>query len=77
MLKTLPFDTDVMLTGLRTWVESESPTYVAGAVNQMMDLAAYDLAAAGAQIERIPGRMVYGGSVRARFPHRILVSRAS
>jgi glutamate carboxypeptidase len=70
MLKTLPFDTDVMLTGLRTWVESESPTYVAGAVNQMMDLAAYDLAAAGAEIERIPGRMGYGGSVRARFPHK-------
>jgi glutamate carboxypeptidase len=70
MLKTLPFETDAMLAGLRTWVECESPTYVASAVDRMMDLAAYDLAAAGAEIERIPGRMGFGGSVRARFPHK-------
>ncbi len=70
MFKILPFDTDVMLKGLRMWVECESPTYDAVAVNRMMDLAAYDLAAAGAEIERIPGRMGFGGSVRARFPHR-------
>jgi glutamate carboxypeptidase len=36
----------------------------------MTDLAAYDLAACGAEIERIPGRMGLGGSVRARFPHK-------
>lgn len=65
----LPFDTDEILAGLRPWIECESPTYDAGAVNRMMDLAAYDLAAAGATVERIPGRMGFGGSVRARFPH--------
>jgi glutamate carboxypeptidase len=69
MLKKLPFDTDAMLDALRPWVECESPTYDAAAVDRMMDLAAYDLAAAGAEIERIPGRMGFGGSVRARFPH--------
>jgi glutamate carboxypeptidase len=70
MLTNLPFDTDTMLAGLKPWIECESPTYDAAAVNRMMDLAAYDLAAAGAEIERIPGRMGFGGSVRARFPHR-------
>lgn len=65
----LPFDIDEMLDGLRPWIECESPTYDAAAVNRMMDIAAYDMAALGAQIERIPGRMGFGGSVRARFPH--------
>lgn len=65
----LPFDTDDMLAGLRPWIECESPTYDAAAVNRMMDIAAYDMAALGASVERIPGRMGFGGSVRARFPH--------
>ena len=65
----LPFDRDDMLAGLRPWIECESPTYDAGAVNRMMDVAARDLAAAGAAIERIPGRMGFGDCVRARFPH--------
>ncbi len=66
---TLPFDADAMLTGLRPWVECESPTYDAGAVNRMMDLASRDLLLAGARIERIPGRMGLGDCVRASFPH--------
>jgi len=70
MQTKLPFNTEAMLAGLQTWVECESPTYDAAAVDRMMDLAAYDLAAAGAEIERIPGRMGFGGSVRARFPHK-------
>lgn len=64
----LPFDADDMLTGLRPWIECESPTHDAAAVDRMMDLAAYDLAQM-AEIERIPGRMGFGGSLRARFPH--------
>ncbi len=65
----LPFDAEEMLVGLRPWIECESPTFDAAAVDRMMDLAAYDMAMMGATIERIPGRMGYGGSVRARFPH--------
>jgi glutamate carboxypeptidase len=65
----LPFDADAMLAGLRPWIECESPTYDAAAVNRMMDLAARDLALMGAHIERIPGRMGFGDCVRARFPH--------
>jgi len=58
-----------MLQGLRIWVECESPTWEAGAVNRMLNLAARDLAIAGATIERIAGRNGFGGCVRARFPH--------
>lgn len=69
MIRNLPFDTETILAGLKPWVECESPTYDASAVNRMMDLAARDLAMAGASIERIPGRMGFGDCVRARFPH--------
>jgi glutamate carboxypeptidase len=65
----LPFDADVMLQGLRTWVECESPTFDSAAVNRMMGLAARDLALMGAAIETVPGRMGLGDCVRARFPH--------
>jgi len=68
----LPLETEALLAGLRAWVEAESPTYDAAAVNRMMDIAARDLAVAGARIERIPGRMGYGDCVRARFPQKAL-----
>jgi glutamate carboxypeptidase len=66
----LPFDVGQMLAGLQPWVECESPTHDAGAVDRMVDLAAADLAGIGATIERIPGRLGFGGCVRARLPHR-------
>ena len=47
----LPFDAETMLAGLRAWVECESPTFDAAAVNRMMDVAARDLAMLGARIE--------------------------
>ncbi|MDO9709568.1 M20/M25/M40 family metallo-hydrolase [Paracraurococcus lichenis] len=65
----LPFDAEAMLPGLRRWVECESPTFDAAAVNRMMALAARDLALLGARVETIPGRMGYGDCVRASFPH--------
>ncbi len=67
--RALPFDADAMLDGLRAWVECESPTYDLAAVNRMMDLAARELAIAGARVERIAGRMGFGDCVRASFPH--------
>ena len=66
---TLPFDADAMLLGLREWVECESPTFDAAAVNRMMDVASRSLILAGARIERIAGRMGLGDCVRATFPH--------
>ncbi len=68
-LNALPFDSDTMLAGLRSWVTCESPTFDAGAVNRMMDIASRDLIVAGARIERIAGRMGFGDCVRASFPH--------
>ena len=65
----LPFDADAMLDGLRDWVNCESPTYDAAAVNRMMAIAARDLAIAGGRVEQIAGRMGFGGCVRATFPH--------
>jgi glutamate carboxypeptidase len=65
----LPFDDQTMLAGLRPWVECESPTFDAGAVNRCMDIASNDLAASGAKIDRISGTMELGDCVRATFPH--------
>ena len=65
----LPFDADEMLAGLKPWIETESPTFDAAAVNRMMDVVQHDLAALGARVERIPGRMGLGDSVRATMPH--------
>jgi len=67
--KQLPFNSDDMLKGLQPWIECESPTHDANAVDRMLDLACYDLAASGASIERIAGRLGFGGCVRATFPH--------
>ena len=52
----LPFDSETMLQGLRGWVECESPTWDAAAVDRMLDIAARDMAIMGATIERIAGR---------------------
>jgi glutamate carboxypeptidase len=65
----LPFDAEAMLPGLRRWVECESPTFDAAAVNRVMAVAARDLALMGARVETIPGRMGFGDCVRATFPH--------
>jgi glutamate carboxypeptidase len=65
----LPFDPEAMLAGLRGWVECESPTFDAAAVNRMLGLAARDMAIMGASIERIAGRQGFGGCIRAKFPH--------
>ncbi len=65
----LPFNADDMLRGLRRWVECESPTWDAAAVERMMDIAAAEMTEMGASVERIAGRQGFGGCVRARFPH--------
>jgi hypothetical protein len=70
----LPFDLENMLQGLRVWVECESPTWDANAVNSMLDLAARDMQIMGATIERIAGRQGFGGRV---FHIRNSASRAS
>jgi glutamate carboxypeptidase len=68
-LHSLSFEVDEMLAAVRPWIETESPTYDAAAVNRMMDLAMRDFAMAGATVERIPGSLGLGDNVRARFSH--------
>jgi glutamate carboxypeptidase len=65
--KSLPFDAESMVARLRPWVECESPTWDAAAVNRMMGLVARDLAVMGARVETIPGRMGFGDCVRAQL----------
>ncbi len=67
--KDITFDSQAIVQGLKPWIECESPTWDAKAVDRMMDLAAVKCAELGATIERIPGAMGFGGSLRARFPH--------
>ena len=62
------FDADEILAGIRTWVEIESPTTDAAAVNRMADQVIADYAAIGARIERIPGRDGFGDHVLVTSP---------
>ena len=68
-VNALPFQSEEMLGGLRRWVECESPTFDAAAVNRMMTLAATPLAGLGATIDRIAGPPGFGDCVRASLPH--------
>jgi|TARA_B100000768_G_C11279347_1_gene377664 glutamate carboxypeptidase len=49
-----------ILDGLRSWVECESPTSDAEAVNRMMTLAETDWSSIGFDVVRIPGRDGFG-----------------
>jgi glutamate carboxypeptidase len=66
-LADLFFDVQDMMSQLRRWVECESSSYEAGAVSDMAALAADDMAAIGAKVEKIPGRLGFGSCLRARF----------
>ena len=50
-----PFETDALLAEIRSWVDIESPTENAAAVNRMVDKVAADAAAFGANLTRFPG----------------------
>jgi glutamate carboxypeptidase len=69
-VNALPLDAEEMLGGLRRFVECESPTFDAAAVNRVMTLAAAPLAGLGAAVERLDGPAGFGDCVRARLPHR-------
>ena len=61
-------DADEILDGIREWVEIESPTTDAEAVNRMADKVQADYAAIGALVERIPGRDGFGDHVLVTSP---------
>jgi glutamate carboxypeptidase len=64
------FDSEEMLTGLLPWVAHESPTSDRAAVDGLLTKVAAELAAIGATIERIPGRLGFADIVKARIGSR-------
>jgi glutamate carboxypeptidase len=70
-IASLPFDSEAMLRGLLRWVECESPSSNKDAVNRMVDLAANDFAAAGADVRRVPSTSQFGDFLRISLwsPH--------
>jgi glutamate carboxypeptidase len=61
---------EALLAELAQWVRLETPTTDPVAVNRLMDIAHDDLARAGADITRIPGREGYGDILIARTPEQ-------
>ncbi len=60
---------DRMLAELRSWVEHETPSTDAAAVNRLLDQAERDLRGAGAAVERLaPDRAGFGDTLIARTP---------
>ncbi len=63
-----PLDVTEILDGIRAWVEIESPTTDAEAVNRVVDKVAADYATIGAKQERIPGRDGFGDHLLVTSP---------
>lgn len=61
------FDTGEILDGILDWVKTESPTYHAAGVNEMMTKAAADMKTLGAAVTRTAGTQGFGDIVTARF----------
>ena len=61
-------DAEEILSGIRAWVEIESPTTDAAAVNRCADRVQQDYAAIGAHVERIPGRDGFGDHLLVTSP---------
>jgi glutamate carboxypeptidase len=63
-----PFEAAQLLEEIRAWVEIESPTTDASALNRMVDKVQADAGAAGAPTCRIPGRQGYGDHLMVSSP---------
>jgi len=62
------FEAGSLLEEIRSWVEIESPTTDAAALNRMMDKVQADAGEAGAQTCRIPGRDGFGDHLMVSSP---------
>lgn len=67
MLSIANFDAERSLADIVDWVRVESPTGHVAGVNRMMDLAAAEMSALEARLERIPGSEGYADILLARF----------
>ncbi|MFN0044330.1 MAG: M20 family peptidase, partial [Alphaproteobacteria bacterium] len=61
-------DADEILAGIKEWVDIESPSHDAVAVNQVVTKVEGQLRGVGARITRIPGRDGFGDVLIARTP---------
>ncbi len=61
-------DESEILEAIRAWVEIETPTTDAAAVNRLVDLVAGEVSDLGMRIERSPGRDGYGDVLISRSP---------
>jgi len=61
-------DAEEILAGIRGWVEMESPSHDAAAVNRLVDKVEGELRTLGARVERIPGRDGFGDVLEAHSP---------
>lgn len=62
------FETQALLNEIRSWVEIETPSADAAAVNRLVDKIESDGKAAGAKTKRIPGRDGYGDLLLVTSP---------
>lgn len=62
------FDPAALLDGIRSWVEIESPTTDAAAVNRLVDKVEAANRAIGAVVERIPGKEGFGDHLLVSTP---------
>ncbi|MGE0423545.1 MAG: M20 family metallopeptidase [Reyranellaceae bacterium] len=68
-LKNEPrIDADEVLAGIVEWVEIESPSHDAAAVNRVVDKVEGQMAGLGMKIERTPGRDGFGDILECRTP---------
>lgn len=63
-----PFETQALLDEVRRWVEIETPTEDATAVNHLVDKIEADARTAGAKTTRIPGRDDRGDQILVTSP---------
>jgi len=63
---TLSINLPAMISGIRRWVEAESPTRDTAAVNRMIDLVQADVADLPVSVERVPGRNGFADNLIVR-----------
>jgi glutamate carboxypeptidase len=66
MAATNPFDCNIILDGIRRWVEIETPTDAPAQVNKLVDIVADGYRSLPATVERIAGRDGCGDHLVAR-----------
>jgi glutamate carboxypeptidase len=59
-------DVAAMISGIKRWVETESPTSDTAAVNRMIDQVQSDVAGLPVRIERVPGKNGFGDNLIVR-----------